>query len=193
MSDVEGYLTQKKIESIVDLIDYPRDKTIFMVLWRTGCRVGELVQLKWEMIHFDEDIMFIPTEKKRRWTQRVFPMDDDLIGTLRRWRELQEINGNLRSEWVFPSGYRLNRWPITTERVRQIVEKWGTKAGIPKVGRKKIHPHHFRHSFAIHLVKKGIDIRRVQMLLGHENLETTSVYLQFDIKDIKEGMEKVWE
>jgi len=54
-----------------------------------------------------------------------------------------------------------------------------------------IHPHTFRHSFAIHLVKSSLDLRRVQQLLGHSNLNTKQVYLQFKDEDLREGYNKV--
>ena len=54
-----------------------------------------------------------------------------------------------------------------------------------------IHPHVLRHSFAIHLVRSGVDIRRLQLLLGHANLNTTQVYLQFKDEDLKEVYNKV--
>ena len=54
-----------------------------------------------------------------------------------------------------------------------------------------IHPHTFRHSFAIHLVGSELDLRRVQQLLGHSNLNTTQVFLQFKDEDLREGYNKV--
>jgi integrase/recombinase XerC len=54
-----------------------------------------------------------------------------------------------------------------------------------------IHPHTFRHSFAIHFVRSGLDLRRVQQLLGHSNLNTTQAHLQFKDEDLREGYNKV--
>ncbi|MGB8310660.1 MAG: tyrosine-type recombinase/integrase [Halobacteriota archaeon] len=70
-------------------------------------------------------------------------------------------------------------------RVHTIVKRYGRMIGVD------IHPHTFRHSFAIHLVRSGLDLRRVQQLLGHSNLNTTQVYLQFNDQDLREGYNKV--
>ena len=66
-----------------------------------------------------------------------------------------------------------------------LVKKYGNMAGV------KIHPHTLRHSFAIHLVRSGTDLRRVQLMLGHSSLSITQVYLQFNDNDLREAYEKV--
>ena len=74
---------------------------------------------------------------------------------------------------------------VKTNQIRNIVKRYGTMAGL------NIHPHVLRHSFAIHLVRSGVDIRRLQLLLGHANLNTTQVYLQFKDEDLKEVYNRV--
>jgi site-specific recombinase XerD len=74
---------------------------------------------------------------------------------------------------------------IKTNQIRNIVKRYGNMANVD------IHPHSFRHSFAINMVRQGTDLRRVQQLLGHTNLNTTAVYLQFKDADIREVYEKV--
>jgi len=90
--------------------------------------------------------------------------------------------------------YRLQKRNITTvlfltphllSLSHGIVKKYGKMIGVD------IHPHTFRHSFAIHLVRSGLDLRRVQQLLGHSNLNTTQVYLQFKDEDLREGYNKI--
>ena len=74
---------------------------------------------------------------------------------------------------------------LSSVQVWNIVKKYGRMINVD------IHPHTFRHSFAIHLVRSGLDLRRVQQLLGHSNLNTTQVYLQFKDEDLREGYNKV--
>ncbi|MGB8311690.1 MAG: tyrosine-type recombinase/integrase [Halobacteriota archaeon] len=74
---------------------------------------------------------------------------------------------------------------LSSVQVWNIVKKYGRMINVD------VHPHTFRHSFAIHLVRSGLDLRRVQQLLGHSNLNTTQVYLQFKDEDLREGYNKV--
>jgi integrase/recombinase XerD len=89
-------------------------------------------------------------------------------------------------------------FPITRQRVNQILWKLARRAGIREVGdpavsrRRKLHPHHLRHSFAIHCIKNGMSIDRLQKILGHQSPATTSVYLQYSLKDLHEDYDKVW-
>ena len=76
-------------------------------------------------------------------------------------------------------------FPITRAQVFNLVKKYGAMIGV------KIHPHTLRHSFAIHLVRSGMDLRRLQLLLGHSSLSITQVYLQFNDDDLREAYEKV--
>ncbi len=83
-------------------------------------------------------------------------------------------------------------FPITRQRVYQIVKKLGKITGIERVGKKPIHPHIFRHSFAVNLVKNGLDVRKLQMLLGHSRLSASAFYLQFSQKDVSEELQEIW-
>jgi len=90
-------------------------------------------------------------------------------------------------------------FPISRQRVDQIYWKLGRRAGIKEIGdpavsqHRKLHPHHLRHYFAIHCVKRGMTIERLQKILGHSSPATTSVYLQYSLKDLHEDYDKVWE
>ena len=76
-------------------------------------------------------------------------------------------------------------FPISRAQVFNLVKRYGNMVGV------QIHPHTLRHSFAIHLVQSGMDLRRLQLLLGHSSLSITQVYLQFKEDDLREAYEKV--
>jgi site-specific recombinase XerD len=90
-------------------------------------------------------------------------------------------------------------FPITRQRVDQIYWKLGRRAGINEIGdpavskHRKLHPHVLRHSFAIHCVKRGMGMERLQKILGHQSPTTTSVYLQYSVADLHEDYDRVWE
>jgi len=72
-----------------------------------------------------------------------------------------------------------------TSQMRNIVKRYGALAGI------NIHPHTLRHTFAIHLIRNGVDLRRLQQLLGHSNIQTTTIYLQFRDQDLRDVYNKI--
>ena len=79
------------------------------------------------------------------------------------------------------------------------MQKLGRRAGIRELGdpvvskRRKLHPHHLRHSFAIHAIKRGMGIERLQKILGHQSPATTALYPQFSMVDLHEEYDKLWE
>ena len=100
-------------------------------------------------------------------------MDDDTLKLLSEYISKQ----NISEDWYILS--------IKRCQAHTIVKKYEKMIGVD------IHPNTFRHSFAIHLVRSGLDLRRVQQLLGHNNLNTTQVYLQFNDQDLREGYNKI--
>jgi len=121
--------------------------------------------------------------------RRLVPIDQGTLDMVRQYLEWRA---------VFPyKGYLL--FPITRQRVDQIFCKLGRRAGITRVGdptisqHTKMHPHVLRHSFSIHAIKRGMSIERLQKILGHSSPTTTSVYLQYSLKDLHEDYDKIWE
>ena len=148
-----------------------RDYLIMRVLWRTGARVSELLNITPQDIEFHNQVVNITKAKGGK--QRRVLLDEETL--------------KLLSEYISSPNIPEDRHIFSIKRcqVHTIVKRYGKMIGVD------IHPHTFRHSFAIHLVRSGLDLRRVQQLLGHSNLNTTQVYLQFNDQDLREGYNKI--
>jgi len=111
--------------------------------------------------------------KAKGGRQRRVPLDDETLKML--------------SEYILASNTPEDQpvFPIKRTQVFNLVKRYGNTAGV------NIHPHTLRHSFAIHLVRSGMDLRRLQLLLGHSSLSITQVYLQFKDDDLREAYDKV--
>jgi integrase/recombinase XerD len=192
--DLKAYLDLEQIERLMGVANNPRDVLIVRIPWRTGMRVGELIAIRIQDIDFNNRAIVIKVQKMRRKDskpverRRAVPVDQvtlDMIKDYLQWRKEFPYKGDLL-------------FPITRQRVNQIFWKLGTTAGIQEVGdpaisqRRKLHPHHLRHSFAIHCIKKGMSIERLQKIMGHRSPTTTSVYLQYSAADLHEDYDKVW-
>jgi len=108
-----------------------------------------------------------------------FTVDEKTLEFLRKYLEQKKI----KSGRIFP---------YTRQWVFNLVRKI-KKAGITQVGEKKLHPHHLRHSFAIFCIKRGMDLRKLQMILGHASISTTAHYLQFSPVELEQEYEKIWK
>ena len=165
------YLTINEIEKILSVPDMNdkigvRDAFILELLYVTGIRVSELVNIKLNDIEESQRrIKILGKGNKERYV---------LYGS--RCSELLKKYISVRSNFLkFPSEYLLlskTGRKINTREIRNIINRIKTKAGISI----SISPHTFRHTFATHMLNEGADLRAVQELLGHENLSTTTIY-----------------
>jgi len=194
--DLKGYLELEEVERVVAAADEnQRDALLVRIPSRSGMRVTELINIGIPDIDFDNRAIVIKAQKQRKRDgkvverRRVVPIDQgtlDMIKEYLEWRKQFPYKGDLL-------------FPITRQRVNQIYWKLGRKAGIKEIGdpavskHRKLHPHHMRHSFAIHCIKRGMSIERLQKILGHQSPTTTSVYLQYSVADLHEDYDRVWE
>lgn len=195
IKDLKAYLSPEQVERLIAAAVNPRDALLVRVAWRTGVRVSELIGIKESDIDFEGRAILIKIQKQRKRDgktverRRLVPVDQgtlDMVREYLKWRAVFPYKGDLL-------------FPITRQRVDQIFWKLGRRAGIREIGdpevsqHRKFHPHHLRHSFAIHCVKHGMSIERLQKILGHSSPTTTSVYLQYSVADLHEDYDKVWE
>ncbi len=176
-------LSVDEINRIVQSVDLSkpegqRNKTIVEVLYGSGLRVSELVNLKISNIFFEERFMKVEGKGSK---QRLVPLSDESLKQMKFWflnRNLLKIQpGN--EDFLF-----LNRrgTKLTRAMIFSIVKKMALDAGI----KKNVSPHTFRHSFATHLLEGGANLRAIQQLLGHESIMTTEIYTHIDVQFIRE-------
>jgi len=140
-----------------------------MTLYATGVRRAELTHLKVSDIDSKRMVIHVQGGKGRK--DRDVMLSPKLLEVLREhWRGLRHKS----SAWLFPG----NRWhtgdtPITTKVVWDAYKEAAQRAGLQK----DVHPHTLRHCFATHLLEAGADLRTIQVLLGHCDLEETTIYL----------------
>lgn len=176
-------LSLEEIEAIEDAIDLSsnegqRNLAIIEVLYGSGLRVSELINLKMSNMHIEKKFMLIQGKGNK---QRLVPLSDEAIKQIGFWlmdrNELKIQPGNEDFLFLNRRGAKLTRVMILT-----IVKTLASKAGI----RKTISPHTFRHSFATHLIEGGANLRAIQVLLGHESIVTTEIYTHLNTSFLRE-------
>jgi integrase/recombinase XerD len=168
LDDVERLLAAPDVTKPLGL----RDRTMFELLYATGLRVTELVTLQVGQLHLEMGYVRVIGKGDK---ERLIPLGE----VARQWLEnyLLEASGilTLRDQArsaqapVFPS--RLGR-PMSRQGFFKLVRKYAKKALIEQ----EISPHTLRHAFATHLLERGVDLRSLQMMLGHVDISTTEIY-----------------
>lgn len=144
-------------------------RAAFGVAYGAGLRVSEVTHLKVDDI--DSTRMLIRVEQGKGRKDRNAMLSPQLLELLRLWwREGKRRGVMLPHGWLFPG--RSCTDPVSSRQLHRAVHEAAEFAGI----RKRVSPHTLRHSFATHLLEQGVDIRVIQVLLGHGKLETTALY-----------------
>jgi len=162
-------LSQEEVARLIDAARTPYHRTLLMTLYGTGVRRSELTHLKVRDIDSQRMVIHVQGGKGRK--DRDVMLSPKLLEQLREhWRQLKRKP----SLWLFPGNRRhTGDTPITTKVVWYVCQQAAQRAGIQKT----VHPHTLRHCFATHLLEAGADLRTIQMLLGHRDLEETTIYL----------------
>ncbi len=165
-------LTKEEIKSLLDSCENHKSNLMLSLLYATGMRVSELINLEIDNLHFNENIGFIRQAKGKK--DRIFNIPSSLSQKLKLEVKKQK---SLNEKYLFsgPKG------KLSTRNIQKIVKKASIKAGI----KKPTHPHTLRHSFATHLLESGVDIRKIQELLGHSSISTTELYTHISSEELK--------
>ena len=164
-AQVEALLEAPNTDSTLGL----RDRAMLETLYATGLRVSELVGLKLAQVGFDTGVVRVLGKGSK---ERLVPLGEEAIHWLGRYLESarRELLGQAKTDAVFVTR---RRTALTRQAFWQLVKRYALKAGIPGTG---LSPHTLRHAFATHLLNHGADLRVVQLLLGHSDITTTTIY-----------------
>lgn len=189
------YLTEEEIDRLLavnkqfETLKSLRNRLILELLYSTGMRVSELCSLPVKSVIFpfeknDDDgydYKFI-TIRGKGGKERIVPIRARVLSLLKEYISLTFKKGQ---KYLFPSndkdGY------ITRRTIVNIIK---TSAMLSGIDANKVSPHKIRHSFATHLLQKGLDIREIQELLGHSSIDTTAIYAKIATQNSKEVLEK---
>jgi integrase/recombinase XerD len=146
-----------------------RDRAMLETLYATGLRVSELVGLKRSQVALDAGVVRVMGKGSK---ERLVPLGDEAIAWLERWlRDARPaLAGESKSDHVFVTA---RGGPLTRQGFWVLVKRHGVKAGMASAS---LSPHVLRHAFATHLLNHGADLRVVQLLLGHADITTTTIY-----------------
>jgi len=162
-------LSKKELKKILKELKNEKSKLMISLIYACGFRVSELINLKIINLNFPEKIGYIRQSKGKK--DRVFNIPEFLIEELK-----QQVEKQKDKEFLFTG----QNGKLSARNLQKIVSSAAKRAGL-----KNIHCHTLRHSFATHLLEDGIDIRKIQELLGHSSITTTQLYTHISTEELK--------
>lgn len=180
-----SYLTEQEVKSLLTVASADgsdqsiRNKVMLYLLYVSGMRISELINLKLSDIHFDTGFVAVSGKGGKG---RMIPIPEPMLALLKEY--LEKVHGKLISkkvkqratDYLFPVSYGGKIKAITRQAFWGILKALWKKTGSVK----PISPHKLRHSLATHMLKNGADLRSLQLLLGHENLSTVQIYTHLE-------------
>ena len=182
-------LSVQEVERLLDepnlgTLDGYRDKTMLELLYATGMRVSELVNVPVKNVDMKMQYVIVMGKGSK---ERMLPLGRTALHYLEHYLSVirpQLLHGKPdKAAELFVTSWG---GPMTRERFYEIIVAYGKSAGISK----RVTPHMLRHSFATHLLNNGTDLRIVQELLGHADISTTQIYTHLDVERLREVYDK---
>ena len=186
-------LSIKDIDSLIGAIELTkeyngvrigeRDRTILETLYSCGLRVSELTHLKISDLYFDEGFIKVTGKGDK---QRFVPIGDSTQKYITIYKD--EVRSQINVQKEFKDTLFLNNRgkQLTRAMIFTTIKRLADKINLNKT----ISPHTFRHSFATHLLENGADLRAIQLMLGHESITTTEIYMHVDRSHLREVLFK---
>jgi integrase/recombinase XerD len=185
------YLEEKELQAVLDSIDINsrtgvRDRALFMLLYNTGARVSEIVNLELADLRLADTAQINLLGKGRK--PRSCPLWPETVTALQAYINRRRPN-QMENQQLFLNA---NGDPITRFGIRHITRKYGMKAQLkrPSTTIKTVNPHTLRHTTAMHLLRSGNDINTISYWLGHADINTTHIYIELDMDMKRKMLEK---
>jgi|AntRauTorckE6833_2_1112554.scaffolds.fasta_scaffold00042_71 site-specific recombinase XerD len=156
-------LSKQEVYKLINSLDNLKHKAILSLTYSSGLRVSEVVKVKVTDIDSNRGLLHIKNGKGKK--DRYTIISDKIIKQLRDYCRIYKIDN-----WLFPGQKKSKH--LTTRSVQRVFKKACKRAKISK----DVSVHSLRHSFATHLLEKGVDLRYIQELLGHKSSKTTEIY-----------------
>jgi site-specific recombinase XerD len=164
-------LSREEVARLIDAAGKPKYQAVLSVAYGAGLRASEVVALK--VGDIDSTRMTLRVEQGKGHKDRYAMLSPVLLKCLRVWWQAAHAKGKmLDGGWLFPGQNPIN--PLSTRQLNRICHAAAAAADIDK----RVSMHTLRHSYATHLLEQKVDIRIIQVLLGHKKLETTALYAQ---------------
>jgi len=184
-------LSEEEVEAILRAVPsetawHQRDYALLLLMYNTGARVQELADLKIEHLKTDDSPQVKLKGKGRK--ERVNPLWEKTATAINQWLVAREQTG-ITSEYLFVNSHRrkLSRFGIAHIVSKYVMLAAETCASLKK---KKVTPHTFRHTTALHMIQSGVDITVVKDWLGHADIRTTSLYVEINVEMKRKALEK---
>ena len=164
-------LTKIEIKNLFDVVKNPKHRLMFELYYGSGLRLSEALKLKVKHLEFDEKVIWIRDGKGGK--DRMTIMSELMSNKLKEFTKYKT-----KDDYVFVNK---QGGPMSGRSIQKVIEKAKVESNMTK----DVHIHTLRHSFATHLLEAGVDIRYIQVLLGHSSLETTQIYTNVSNNELK--------
>lgn len=168
VDQVEKLITSSREDQSINGI---RLNTMIEILYATGIRVSELVEMKLSATYAEKNFLLVQGKGNK---ERLVPISENTEDKIKDFLKIRNkfLNNDSESKWLFPSK-QSSKGHITRQRFNQLLQTLCERVNLNNI---KISPHKLRHAFATHLLANGVDLRSLQQMLGHADISTTQIY-----------------
>lgn len=182
------YLSEQEIETLLTVADNDssdvskRNKMLLYLLYVTGARISELIQLTIDDIRFDTGFISINGKGGKQRMVPIPPPMLELLQTYINQVHVLFVRKHQQTNYLFPILYKGKVKPISRQSCWIMLQGMWLKTGL----KKSISPHMLRHSLATHMLKNGADLRALQLMLGHETIATVQIYTHVETSHVRQ-------